>query len=75
MQHYHYIFIAHNGIIPDRGLLEPVTLDLTMKTPDLVAAQDKATSLVARDKYQLERIYEHHPDLEGTNARNSNGQL
>ncbi len=65
MRHYHYIFEAHNGIMPGTGgLLEPVTLDLVMENPDLPSAEDKAASMVARAVYQLEKIYEHDPDLE-----------
>ena len=64
MKHYHFIFEAHNEYIPTGGLIEPTTLDFIMDTPDVDQAVEKAKGWVKKQHYQLEKIFEHDPDLE-----------
>ncbi len=66
MRHYHFVFEAHNGMVPGVGLLEPTSLDFIMESPDLDAAIEKSKSWVGhiKSEFQLEKIFEHEPHVE-----------
>ena len=64
MSHFHYHYEAHNKEKPDGTLDDPVTVQIMLPEPDVIAAETKASALTDRKHLKFERVLECDPLIE-----------